>query len=58
MLERLSRKRVHNIDHFYLWLLPTVSIALIPLCHTRFPKKTECISYVCQDLNFTHMIHS
>jgi hypothetical protein len=23
-----------------------------------FPKKTECISYVCQDHNFTHMIDS
>jgi hypothetical protein len=30
-----------------------------PCCHTRFfPKKTECISYVCQDHNFTHMIYS
>jgi hypothetical protein len=25
-------------------------------CHTRFPKKTECISYVCHNHNFTHMI--
>jgi hypothetical protein len=25
-------------------------------CHTRFPKKTECISYVCHNRNFTHMI--
>jgi hypothetical protein len=23
-----------------------------------FSKKTECISYVCQDHNFTHMIDS
>jgi hypothetical protein len=36
MLERFSRKRVLNIDHFYLRLRPTVSIALIPLCHSRF----------------------
>jgi GTP cyclohydrolase II len=36
MLERLSKKRVLNLDHFYLSLRPTVSIALIPLCHTRF----------------------
>jgi hypothetical protein len=21
-------------------------------CHTRFPKKTECISYVCHNHNF------
>jgi hypothetical protein len=25
-------------------------------CHTRFSKKTECISYVCQNHKFTHMI--
>jgi hypothetical protein len=24
--------------------------------HTRFPKKTECVSYVFQDHKFTHMI--
>jgi hypothetical protein len=36
MLERLSRKRILNIDNFYPRLRPTVSIALIPLCHTRF----------------------
>jgi GTP cyclohydrolase II len=32
----LSKKRALNIDHFYLRLHPTVIIALIPLCHTRF----------------------
>jgi hypothetical protein len=36
MLERLSRMRVLNLDHFYLRLRPTVSIAPIPLCHTHF----------------------
>jgi hypothetical protein len=36
MLERLSRKRVLNLDHFYLRLRPTVSIALIPLYYTCF----------------------
>jgi hypothetical protein len=41
MLERLSRKRVLNIDHFYLRLRPTVSIALIPLCHTRFSEENR-----------------
>jgi hypothetical protein len=25
-------------------------------CHTRFPKKTKYISYVCQNHKFTHMI--
>jgi hypothetical protein len=29
---------------------------LLVVCHTRFPKKTECISYVCHNHNFTHMI--
>jgi hypothetical protein len=41
MVERLSRKRVLNIDLFYLRLCPTVSIALIPLCHTRFSKENR-----------------
>jgi hypothetical protein len=41
MLERLFRKRVLNIDHFYLRLRPTVSIALIPLCHTHFSKENR-----------------
>jgi hypothetical protein len=41
MLERLSRKRVLNLDHFYLRLRPTVSIALIPLCHTRFSEENR-----------------
>jgi hypothetical protein len=36
MLERLSRKRVLILDHFYLRLHPIVNIALIPLCHARF----------------------
>jgi hypothetical protein len=31
-------------------------VALQLCCHTRFPKKTECISYVCHNHNFTHMI--
>jgi hypothetical protein len=35
MLERLSRKRVLSIDHFYLRLGPTVSIALIPFLAGR-----------------------
>jgi hypothetical protein len=29
---------------------------VVDVCHTRFPKKTECISYVCHNHNFTHMI--
>jgi hypothetical protein len=41
MLERLSRKRVLNLNHFYLRLRPTVSIALIPLCHTRFSEENQ-----------------
>jgi hypothetical protein len=41
MLERLSRKRVLTIDHFYLRLHPTTSIALIPLCHTRFSEENR-----------------
>jgi hypothetical protein len=41
MLERLSRKRVLNIDHFYLRLHPTVSTALIPLCHTLFSEENR-----------------
>jgi hypothetical protein len=39
MLERLSRKRVLSFDHFYPRLRPIVSIALIPLCHTRFSEE-------------------
>jgi hypothetical protein len=38
MLERLSRKRVLSIDHFYLRLGPTVSIALIPFLATYLPE--------------------
>jgi hypothetical protein len=41
MLERLSRKRVLNLDHFYLRLRPAVSIALIPLYHTHFSKENR-----------------
>jgi hypothetical protein len=41
MLDRLSRKRVLNFDHFYMRLRPTVSIALIPLCHTRFSEENR-----------------
>jgi hypothetical protein len=41
MLERHSRKRVLNINHFYLSLRPTVSIALIALCHTHFSEENR-----------------
>jgi hypothetical protein len=41
MLERLSRNRVLNLDYFYLRLHPTVSIALIPLCRTRFSEENR-----------------
>jgi hypothetical protein len=41
MLGRLSRKRVLSFDHFYLRLRPTVSIALIPLCYTRFSEENR-----------------
>jgi hypothetical protein len=41
MLEWLSWKRVLNIDHFYLRLCPTVSIALIPLCQTHFSEENR-----------------
>jgi hypothetical protein len=41
MLERLSRKRVLILDHFYLRLRPTISIALIPLCHTHFSEENR-----------------
>jgi hypothetical protein len=41
MLERLFRKSVLILDHFYLRLRPTVSIALIPLCHTHFSEENR-----------------
>jgi hypothetical protein len=48
MLERLSRKRVLTLNHFYLRLRPTISIALIPLCHTHFSEENRmhliCVS--------------
>jgi hypothetical protein len=46
MLERLSRKRVLILNHFYLRLCPTVSIALIPLCHTHFSEENR-IYLIC-----------
>jgi hypothetical protein len=55
MLERLPRKRVLNIDHFYLRLRPTVSIALIPLCHTRFSEENLNASHMCARIIISHI---
>jgi hypothetical protein len=41
MLERLVRNKILSFDHFYLRLRPTVSIALIPLYHTRFSEENR-----------------
>jgi hypothetical protein len=35
-----------------------IPVDFVVLVTPVFPKKNECISYVCQDLNFTHMIDS
>jgi hypothetical protein len=43
----LAGQRVNIWSRSYSYLVTPV-----------FPKKTECISYVCQDHNFTHMINS
>jgi hypothetical protein len=32
--------------HFYLGLRPTVDIALIPLCHTRFSEEKPSATYM------------
>jgi hypothetical protein len=56
MLERLSRKRVLNLDHFYLRLRPTVSIAMIPLCHTRFSVENR-MHLICMPGSQFHTYH-
>jgi hypothetical protein len=47
-------------DVVHTWIFwPKVHIRIMqqpPCCHTRVSEKIECISYVCQDHNFTHMI--
>jgi hypothetical protein len=46
MIWKLEKSGCYSTKSMYQHLLVT------PV----FPKKTKCISYVCQDQNFTHMI--
>jgi hypothetical protein len=46
----------HQVHHQRRTVFEEEGDQTVEKCHTRFPKKTECISYVCHNHNFTHMI--
>jgi hypothetical protein len=45
-------KQTLGSDYFYLGLRPTVDIALIPLCHTRFSEENQVLNYMYARIKF------
>ena len=50
-IEFNSEETIEN-DHCYLGARPTVNMALIPLCHTRFLKENRMHNYMYNMIKF------